>query len=442
MRTFVLAVSFVLASGIAAQEAPKVVSMSPAHNAEVDAKATKELVVVFDRDMNERGFSICGGGPTYPNVKKRPKWKDERTLVVEVELEPDHQYHMSLNCPAAKNFRSKDGAALVPVPWSFTTLPEKLRSAAKQKRRNQRALKVLMKTLAERYSYYDLRVGDWKKLEKQHKKAVLAARTDRGFAAAAADMLKPTADLHLYLRLGDQTFGTGSRAVDSLYREQHVKKLVELKGAGPRAFYGRSDDDIGYLLITQWGGGVDPERIGGAITELADTKAMIVDVRPNSGGGENLAREVAAWFVKGTEVYAKNRYRERAGKNGFGRVLDRAITGHGENRFYDKPVALLVSRYVMSSNEAFVLMMKQAHDCVVVGQTTYGSSGNPKEFDLGNGVKVFVPSWQAMRPDGSVFEGEGIDPDEFVPCNSGDLDSRDPILEKALELLRAKASGK
>jgi hypothetical protein len=429
----------VCAVSLAAQQAPKVVSMEPAHASEVDAKTTTQLVVVFDQPMSDGGWSFCGGGPQFPNVKGRPQWKNDRTIVVEVELEPDHQYALSLNCPAGTNFRSKAGVLLEPVPWSFTTVPGKLRPAAQQKRRNQQALKVLMKTLAERYSYHDLRVDDWKALEKQHRDAVLGAKTDRGFAMAAANMLQPTGDLHLYLRLGEQTFGAGSRAVDPLFRRELLDRYVRVAPAGPKALAGRTADGIGYLMVAEWTGEVDPEVVGGAITELADTKAMVIDARPNSGGNERLAQQVAAWFVTGTKVYAKNRYRERAGKDGFGQVLERRVTGHGDNRHYDKPIAVLTSRYVMSSNESFVMMLQQADDCVVVGQPTFGSSGNPKPFELGNDVTVFVPSWQDLRLDGTVIEGEGLAPDEFVPCTPSDLATRDPILEKALELLRAKA---
>lgn len=441
MRTLLAFVVTACCAPLLAQLAPKVVSLDPPHQAEVDAKTATRLVVVFDQAMDQNGFSFCGGGPAFPKAKGRPQWKDDKTVVFEVELEPDHQYSLSLNCPAASNFRSRNGVALAPVPWSFTTLPVKLRPAAQQKRRNQQALKTLMQTLAERYSYYDLRVADWKQLEKEHGKAVLAAKTDRGFAMAAANMLQPTADLHLYFRIGEQTFGTGSRAVDPLFRRQLLDRYVRVAPAGPQALAGRTADGIGYLMVGTWTKEVDPEVIGGAITELADTRAMIVDARPNSGGDETLAQQVAAWFVTGTRTYAKNRFRERAGQDGFGPVIERVITGHGANRHYDKPIAVLTSRYVMSSNESFVMMLQQADDCVLVGQPTFGSSGNPRPFELGNDVTVFVPTWQDLRLDGSVIEGEGIAPDTFVPCTPSDLESRDPILEQALELLRAKVKG-
>lgn len=178
-----------------------------------------------------------------------------------------------------------------------------------------------------------------------------------------------------------------------------------------------------------------------AIGELLACKAMIVDVRPNSGGDELMAQRVAAWFVAGTKVYAKNRYRVREGKDGFGPVLERTLTGHQEaGRRFDKPIAVLISRYVMSSNESFVMMLQQGKDCTLIGQPTFGSSGNPKPHDLGNGVTLVMPSWQDLRLDGSCLEGEGIAPDVLVDVAADELRSRDPILERALEVLRGKVA--
>ena len=102
------------------------------------------------------------------------------------------------------------------------------------------------------------------------------------------------------------------------------------------------------------------------------------------------------------------------------------------------PTVVLMGPGVMSSCDAFVLMMKQAPDCTLVGQRSYGSSGNPKPHRLSNGVTVMVPSWQALLPDGTCFEGVGIAPDVEVAVDPAELATRDPILERALELLRTK----
>jgi len=425
---------------LAAQEPPKVVELSPANfAADVDCKVVKQLTITFDRAMSNTGFSFCGGGPKHPKFTGKPQWKDQKTLVVDVELEPDHDYALGLNCPGASNFRSAGGAALVPVQWTFSTLPAQLPKPAEQQARNKKALDTLTRTLAASYSYYDLRVKDWSKLLKERTPELTAAKTDKVWASAAAHMLAVTEDIHMYLRLGEQTFATGTRAIDSLYRRKLLDKYVKLQPAGDNALYGRTDDGIGYLMIACWTEGLDLAAVEQALGSLRDTKALVVDVRPNSGGDELMAQRIAAWFVEGTKVYGKNRYRVRAGKDGFGPVLEREVKGNAEpGKRYPAPIVVLTSRYVMSSNESFVLMLRQSKDCTVVGQRTFGCSGNPKPHELGNGVTIVVPSWQDLRPDGTCFEGEGLAPDVEVAATAQDLEQHDPILERALELLRKK----
>ncbi len=90
----------------------------------------------------------------------------------------------------------------------------------------------------------------------------------------------------------------------------------------------------------------------------------------------------------------------------------------------------------MSSNESFLLMMKQAPDAVIVGARSQGSSGNPKPHDLGNGVTVFLPSWKDMTVDGHELEGVGVPPDIEVNATANDFRESDPVLTAALEHLR------
>ncbi|MCC6406258.1 MAG: S41 family peptidase, partial [Planctomycetes bacterium] len=348
-------------------------------------------------------------------------------------------YQLSLNCPAATNFRSAKGVALAPTAWTFRTLPEKLPNQAKQRAENRKAFDALQKELASGYSYYDLRVADWNKLYRAHESKLAGMKTTRGWAGGVARMLAAAEDLHLYVRYESHTFPTGTRAVDTLFRRERLAKYLTVEPVGSNGLQGRTSDGIGYLMIGAWELAADVDALEKALASLADCRAFVVDVRPNSGGDELLARRIAAWFVDGTQVYAKNRYRTGPGKNGFGEVLERAVSCNADAaKRITAPVVVLTSRCVMSSNESFVLMMRQAKDCTVVGQRTYGSSGNPKPHALPNGVTLVAPSWQDLRPDGTCFEGEGLAPDVEVVPTPEELEVRDPILERALELLRAK----
>jgi hypothetical protein len=422
------------------KEPPKVVSMEPEDQSdEVDAKKTTKLIVTFDRPMIDSQWSFCGSGPEYPTIKGKPHWDTPKKCVVDVALVPEHEYFLRLNCPpVGTNFRTPDGAQLASVPWSFSTLPEKLPDQAEQHASNKKALDELMKLLPGTYSYYDLRVRSWDKLLHTNESAILAAKTTRGWARRVAKMLAPTEDIHMHLEVGGHFFGVGSRSVDSLFHSKLLSNYFPTQSAGD-GLQGRTQDGIGYLMIPNWTDAHGIDAIESALANLRDCKAMIVDVRPNAGGDELLARRVAAWFVDGFKVYGKHRFRVRAGKDGFDPVVDRAIEGNKDaDRRISVPIVVLTSRYVMSSNESFVLMMKQAKDCTVVGQKTFGSSGNPRPHPLSNGVTIFVPSWQDMRLDGTCFEGEGLAPDVEVKAETKDFEVKDPILEKALANLRDK----
>ncbi|MFN0006274.1 MAG: S41 family peptidase [Planctomycetota bacterium] len=419
---------------------PKVVSLEPESGAaDLDPKAVKQLVVTFDRPMSQTGWSFCGGESEVPKIIGKPRWETPQKLVVHVVLEPDHEYRMSLNCPAATKFQGADGTKLEPVPWSFTTAEASPADPAKQEAENRAALDALAKLLAESYSYYDLRSIGWGALFREHEPRILGAKSSKEWTRAVAGMLGVTQDIHMYLKVDGQIHGTGKRAVDPLYREALLTNYLMVKPVGAKARRGRTDDGIGYLMIPEWTDSGEINAIEEALPALKDCQALVVDVRPNSGGDELLARRIAAWFVEGSRVYAKNRYRTGPGPDGFGPVYDRAIEGNteAENRL-TMPVVVLTSRYVMSSNESFVLMMRQAPDCTVVGQRTYGSSGNPKPHELPNGVTIVVPSWQDLRLDGTCFEGEGIAADIEVNVSSDELKEKDPILERGLAVLREK----
>ncbi len=421
-------------------DAPQIVKRSPEDGATDVAPGAGELQVSFDRDMETSGYSFCGGGPNFPEVIGKPTWIDKQTVVVKVRLKPAHGYELSLNCASGQNFRSAEGVPLEATPWRFATAStEKKRDSAEQKKLNKRCLKRLMRLLSEEYSYYALRSVDWRALEEKHRQKIVAAKSDRAWAMAVAKMLGAAEDAHLWIDFGGQRMATHVEAARSNFDMGGLKAaLPNLTQRNGCVFTARTADGIGYMLITT----LDNQQsaaLGQApdmLREMADCKGLILDLRPNGGGNEMLAKPIAAWFVEGEKVYAKNAYRERGSKGGFGNAHDRTIRGNSPPDRFDGPVAVLISPQNMSSCEAFLLMLRQGKYVTLVGERSRGSSGNPKPHPLDNGVIAFIPSWKAMRPDGTCFEGEGIEPDVVVKAPPGEFKRGDPVLERALESLR------
>ena len=111
----------------------------------------------------------------------------------------------------------------------------------------------------------------------------------------------------------------------------------------------------------------------------------------------------------------------------------------GDAPRYSKPVVVLIGPKVVSSAESFVLMMKHGAHARLIGEPTGGSSGRPMPQQLGNGVTVYLSSWEDQFPDGSILQGRGVAPDsviKMIPQRTPN--PTDPLVDAALKFLRAK----
>ena len=420
---------------------PKVVELVPENGAQnVDPKLS-QIRVVFDQDMNTRGYSVCGGGPKFPKLIGKPRWLNRRTFVMRVALLPNHEYQFGINCPSAQNFRNARGEPVVPYPVRFRTGSGKGDAPAKTLTvaQNEAAVKQLRQAIDEKYSYRDIRKVDWDRLFREKGDALRRAASPERFATVAGELLAHAKDKHIWLYVGEQRFGSYVNPVRPNVNFARLKDLVPRWQERSAVVYtGRFLDSIGYIYIESWGGDHAEalEQTYVAIWELSDAPGLVVDVRMNGGGSEPLAQDFAGCFVDKPKLYAQHVYRAANEPGGFTKPHNRMLQPNKRRPKYRGKIAVLMGPVNMSSCEAFLLMMKQVPGCKLIGATSQGSSGNPKPTELGNGVTVYLPSWKAMRPDGTCFEGVGIAPDVRVVATQSQLASRDPVLEAALKLLR------
>jgi hypothetical protein len=449
-----LAVALVFSVDAAAAP-PRVVKAWPDNGATAVDPATPEIRIVFDQPMSRGGFSFVGGGETYPKTRGKPTWLNDRTCVLPVVLEPEHEYWLSINSDRFTGFRSAGGEPAVPYPIAFKTGPAKAGATAPPTKvgpakptatparltpeLNRAAVANLKRAIDLDYSYRDLRKVNWDRLLAQAAPSLERARTPAEFAEAAGKLLAEAKDFHIWLQAGATTYASFRRQVDPNCNVAALARLVPGWTAhNDLVSSGRFPDGIRYILITAW----DADKAGqlapvyDVIRGADPAKGLIIDVRPNSGGSEPLARQVAGCFVEKPVVYARDTTRAD------GKVLgpyDRMLEPSAEGPAYRGKVVVLMGPRNMSSCESFLLMMKKVPGCRLVGEKSYGSSGNPKPHDLGNGVTVYLPSWQALMPDDKLLEGVGVEPDVAVPVRPSDFARGDPVLEAALRVLRSPA---
>jgi carboxyl-terminal processing protease len=210
-----------------------------------------------------------------------------------------------------------------------------------------------------------------------------------------------------------------------------------------RASEGRwlSEGTVGYIKIPAFN---DPsyERTAiGLVKEYRGARCLILDLRGNGGGttpyeliGELMDREWRGWSTSTPLLIAL------ALARGFPPAQQRTESRKSEPRAgaFTGRLVLLVDRFCCSACEDFVMPFKDNGRAILVGETTEGSSGQPYNLNLGNGMSLQVGAERHTFPDGSPFESVGITPTITIDRRLADIrDGVDPVLDKAIELANA-----
>ena len=417
---------------------PRVVSASP-DNGDIDVDpSTGQLVIVFDQPMNRSGFSVVGGGESFPEITGQGRWRNARTFVLPIRLKPDHGYVLSINNQQFTNFRSVRDEAAVPYPIRFRT-----GSAAAERAEagggHAEAVDLLLEALTKHYSHRDKTATDWAAEIEGARATLEASASPRQFAQRVATLLSKAQDKHIWVDIDGQRLPTFSApAVPNVDPRTLPVRVPNWKQHSRAVSSGRFEDGVGYVWIETWDRAREGEVMTAheAIDSMLDAPAIIIDVRGNGGGDELLAQSVASRFVPQRTIYARHDWVDAGSPTGFTEPVDRVIAPSETHERYGGRVIVLTGAVVMSSGEAFVLMMRDAAGATTVGGHTQGSSGNPGPNDLGNGVVVYLPRWRAMTVEGQRFEGAGLAPDVPVEVTAVELAGRDPVLEAGLREAR------
>ena len=167
------------------------------------------------------------------------------------------------------------------------------------------------------------------------------------------------------------------------------------------------ENNVVYLKVNTWSSKVEvngkgiSELVEKVIKRLENSKALIIDVRQNTGGDSRIASRLAGRFFDQSKKYAEAiiRQGDECEKTEF--KID------PQGRYLDMPVVILTGPENLSSCELFILMMKDAGRAVTVGEKTGGGSGSPKTFNIkfdNQEYKLNVATWKIIRNNGTPLE--------------------------------------
>lgn len=246
-------------------------------------------------------------------------------------------------------------------------------------------------------------------------RAALKAGRARHLAMSDAQALAVALTSEVGAALGDKHFyvrAPGTVSAVGLARDPAARAAAEARiGYGVEAVR-RLPGNVGYLDLRLFG--MTPEsavRVDAAMDLLADTDALIIDLRRNGGGG---GEAMSALFARlATSPIPRSAQIWRRDDGGFDRVEPQTPERPAGKR-YGKPVYVLTAKRTFSAAETFAYDLQAAKRAVIVGETT-GGGANPMNrplVRLGSGFLAFVSNGRSENPiTGGSANATGVRPD-------------------------------
>jgi len=240
---------------------------------------------------------------------------------------------------------------------------------------------------------------------------------------------------------------------DSLSEEQH-RRMMEYLRQSNYGFHKLEHlaGNVGYLDLrafndAKWAG----ETAIGAMKFLANSDAVIIDLRSNGGGSPSMIQLISSYFFD--EPVHLNSFYIRD-ENTMKQFWSHSYV-EGP-RMTDVDLYILTSPRTFSAAEEFTYNMKNLERATIVGETT-GGGAHPVRMVAFPDLKVSMslPFGRAINPiSGTNWEGTGIEPHMGVPeadalnvahmealkklADAATDDERKTALEWDIKLLKAK----
>jgi hypothetical protein len=225
---------------------------------------------------------------------------------------------------------------------------------------------------------------------------------------------------------------SGDKHLKIIYDPEEVKELSKVKTEGglPETEI-RSDrlknfgfkdlrildGNVGYMNISDF----CPVKYAGekAVTAMnffSDCNSLVIDLRQNGGGSDDMVTFLASYFVDSDEAVVFNISYSTVDGSYYPSMTSSYLPGKKRANI---PVYLLTSSATASAAEAFATIMKGYNKNVtIVGRKTRGAENPVNHLAVGTEYVLRIPSWRKIFSGmNATWEGKGISPDINVEEN-------------------------
>jgi carboxyl-terminal processing protease len=320
-----------------------------------------------------------------------------------------------------------------------------------------RNLHAFWRTFDERYAVFDVRLpgGDWSALGRAACERLGDGADDEALYEVLLDLARNLDDGHVGLEAPD--LGREDDAWVSVYPHQDAAEGLELNAEerylSEELSWAANDwfawgwiGDVGYLSLTSLddlsaSGSAEADRqaakraMTAVLADLGQARAMIVDVRANGGGWDEVALVIPTFFAGQRRLVWSKRTRDGPAHDDFGPWEDVYVDGARPGAFAG-PVVLLTCGGTFSAAETFALAMRARDRVTLLGEPTSGHFSDLCDGELPCGWTFTYSGERYRAADGELYEARGVPVDQAVDLDVAALASgRDVMLEAALAAL-------
>ena len=199
--------------------------------------------------------------------------------------------------------------------------------------------------------------------------------------------------------------------------EEHAARLAHMKAMN----FGverveRLPFNIGYLDLRNFvRASASAPALAAAMTLVANTDALIIDLRRNGGGDPSTVTLLASYLLK-ERTHLNDMYYRPTNRT---EQMWSSDVVMGERFGHEKDVYVLTSKNTFSAAENFSFVMKNLKRVTIVGETTGGGAHPGEVVRLHPHFDMFVPRGRAYDPATNTnWEGAGVTP--HVPVKAAD----------------------
>ncbi|MFB6475054.1 S41 family peptidase [Paenibacillus glucanolyticus] len=221
------------------------------------------------------------------------------------------------------------------------------------------------------------------------------------------DLREISKDKHLRLRYTEQEKSVDMKISEKEQREEYLLH-AKLDNYGFHRVE-RLAGNIGYIHLR---GFHDPEFAGeaavNAMNLVANTDALIFDLRNNGGGSPSMVAFITSYLFD-SEPFHLNSFYSRAND-----VISQSWTLSyvPGKRYGNKPVYVLTSDRTFSAAEEFTYNLKNLKRATIIGEVTAGGANPGAIHQLTKHFGIFIPDGRAINPITQTnWEGIGVTPD-------------------------------